>query len=379
MTGMERSVFPWRQALLPVITIIVLVVLKGMAAPMYTTATGRFPAMMVEVMASRTLLIFRAPAGYYEDLFRANRPDWGRVGVTKFVPDAFRIRRFRPNLTTVADSPKIISPTNRFGYTGPDWPLIKHPGTRRIAVFGDSITQGFGLSLDQTFVSLLASRLNADRAPDRQQFEFLNFAVPSYQFPGIMDVALQDAPQFQPDVYVLMLTELSVYRSWDNHLMYLAQTGVDPKYDFVRKIIGDANARQTDDATTLNAKFAPYRMSMIRQTILEMKTNSEQHHAQFLVVLVPGVEDADISRQRFAGIPELLSSMNTTYIDLSDTFTGSLDRQSIRLSRIDTHPNPQGDEMIYEALYDKLRANPEAWSELVGPAVRNDAQVAHRK
>ena len=379
MTRMEKSVFRWRQALLPVITIIVLVILKGLSTPMYSTATGRFPAMMIEVMASRTLLIFRAPAGYYEDLNRASRPDWGRIGGAKYLPDAFRIRRFRPNLTTVADSPRIISPTNRFGYTGPDWQLIKPPGTRRIAVFGDSITQGLGLSSDQTFVSLLASRLNADRVPNQQHFEFLNFAVPAYQFPGIMDVALQDAPQFQPDVYVLMLTELSVYRSWDNHLVYLTQTGVDPKYDFVRKIISESNARQTDDVTTLNAKFAPYRMSMIRQNILKMKDNAEQHHAQFLVVLVPGVEDADISRQRFAGIPELLSSMNITYIDLSDTFTGMLDRQSIRLSRVDTHPNPRGDEMIYEALYSKLRANPEAWSKLVGPTVRNDAQIARRK
>ena len=42
---------------------------------MYATALGRFPAMMIEVMASRTLLLAWSPAGYYEDLFNAGHID----------------------------------------------------------------------------------------------------------------------------------------------------------------------------------------------------------------------------------------------------------------------------------------------------------------
>jgi lysophospholipase L1-like esterase len=360
------SILSWRLALLPTLSIVVLVTLKGLAAPVYTTALGRLPAMMIEIMASRPLYFGWMPTGYYEQVFWPDQDNWQEHWGTEFVPDAFRVLRMKPNLASVTPEPVTNSPTNRFGYAGPQWTLIKRPDTRRVAILGDSIAQGYGLNSSQNFVNLLADRLNADNSPHRQQLEFLNFAVPGYELTQTMDVALQDAPQFQPDVYVLMLTELSVYRPWDAHLIYLVQSGVDPKYDFLRETVREASAKRSDDESMLSAKFAPYRMSIIRQTILNMKVNAEQHHAQFIVVLTPTVEDADLSNDRFAGIPELLSSMNITFVDLSNTFSGILDRKSIRLNGADIHPNEKGDEMIYEALYEKLRANPDAWSKLVG-------------
>ena len=378
MTKLKKHRASWRQALLPSITIVLLVLLKSVATPMYATVSGHFPAMMIEIMASRSILFFQSPAGYYEKLLTPGHNDWKTVGVT-FVPDAFRGRRLQPNLASATVWPATNSPTNRFGYVGPDWTLNKPPDTRRVAVLGDSVTQGVGVDSDQSFVTLLANRLNADQSPHRKQFEFLNFAVSGYESEQIMDVALHDVPQFQPDLYILMLTELPVYRSWDRHLIYLVQTGADPKYDFLRQILTEANAKQTDDQATLDAKFAPFRISVLRQTILTMKTNADQRHAQFLVVLVPAGEDADISRLRFGGIPELLSSMNITFVDLSDTFSGILDRQSIRLGRMDVHPNVRGHEMIYESLYERLRANPEAWSKLVGPAFADNQYSVPRQ
>ena len=127
------------------------------------------------------------------------------------------------------------------------------------------------------------------------------------------------------------------------------------------------HAKQSDNEATLSAKLAPLRMSIIGQTLMKMKSNAEQHQAQFLRGLLPSVEDADISRRRFAGIPELLSGMNIKFIDLSDTFTGMLDRQSIRMSRTDVHPNPRGHELLCDSFYAKFRANPDAWSKLVDP------------
>ena len=230
------------------------------------------------------------------------------------------------------------------------------------------------MNSDQNFVTLLQDRLNVNHSPHQQRFELLNFAVLGYHLTEIMDVALHDAPQFHPDVYVLMLTELSAYRTWDNNLIFLVQSGADLKYNFLRETVHEANAKQTDDDATLTAKFAPYRMSIIRQAISTMKTNADQHNAQFIVVLVPTIEEADIARRRFAGVPELLSSMNIPFVDLSDTFSGVLDRQSIRLGRNDIHPNAAGDEMISESLYEKLRANPETWPILVGPAYVKNSQ-----
>lgn len=276
----------------------------------------------------------------------------------------------RPDLASVTAVPATKSPTNRFGYTGPEWAISKRPETRRVAILGDSIAQGFGVDIDQNFVTLLGNRLNADHPAGGDQLEFLNFAVPGYELTQTMDVALNDVPQFQPDAYVLVLTELSVYRPWDTHLIYLAQSGVDAKYDFMREVMRDAGAKQSDVKVKLSGKFAPYRMSVIRQCISVIKEDAEKHHAQFIVVLAPAVEDADLTKSRLDGIPELLSSMNVTYVDSSDAFNGMLERKSIRENGVDIHPNALGHKMIYESLYAKLRANPVAWSKLVGPILK---------
>jgi len=361
-----------RTALLPTTLIAALVMLKIVASPLYATQLGRFPAMMIEVMGSRSILFFWSPAGYYEQLFSASRMSKQQIlfGSSTFVPDAFRLRRLRPNLANVTDWKATDTPVNRYGYIGPNWTQAKPPGTRRVAVLGDSVPEGYGVNMDQGFVHLLADRLNnatASQAPG-QRFEFLNFSVSGYELTQMMDVAARDVPQFHPDVYVVVLTELSTYRGWDSHLIYLVQSGVDLRYEFLRQYVKLANAQKTDDEATMSAKFAPYRMAIIRQALLTMQADAEQQGAKFLVVLLPTVEDADIAERRFAGVPQLLASSNIKFIDLSDTFTGTLNRESMRLTQTDVHPNPIGHVMICDKLYAKLRTDRDAWSELVGTA-----------
>ena len=227
------------------------------------------------------------------------------------------------------------------------------------------------MDVDQNFVTLLLETASMrGQAAQGGQFEFLNFSVPGYDLTQTMDVALNDVPQFQPDVYVLVLTELSVYRPWDTHLIYFAQSGADAKYDFLRQVMREAGAKQSDIKVKLSGKFAPYRMSVIRQSIQAIKDDAEKHNAQFIVVLAPAVETADLAKRRFDGIPELLSSMNVTDVDASEAFNGMLDRKSLRENGVDIHPNALGHKMICESLYAKLRVNPDAWSKLVGPALK---------
>lgn len=369
MKAIPQNTISWRLAVFVTSTIIMLAAFKRLAVPLYATAPGRFPAKIIEIMGSRSILFDWSPAGYYEDLFAGNRPDkrqiWFRTST--FIPDDFRIRRLRPNLRNVTDWQAEDTPVNRFGYIGPDWSISKPANIRRVAVLGDSVPEGFGVNMNQGFIHLLENRLNQAMTSRQssERFEFLNFSVSGYHLTQMMDVALNDTQQFQPDAYMAVLTELSVYRGWDTHWVYLAQSGVDPKYEFLREAQSRANAQKSDDEAVLSAKFAPFRTSIISQTIAGMQKYAEAHGAQFVVVLLPAVEDVDIAKRRFIGMPELLSSMKVTFVDLSDTFTPLLDRESIRLSRTDVHPNPLGHRIICDSLYAKLRANADAWSKLV--------------
>lgn len=378
MTTPRSNVIFTRSALLSTTTIIVLVFLRVVSINLFTTTFGRFPAMMIEVMASRTMTFGWSPAGYYEELFVTGRFDRQLVFFKSgtFIPDTYRIRRLKPDLPKVTEWNTDYDPVNRFGYIGPQWSLSKQPNTRRVAVLGDSITEGYGVDMNQDFIYLLANRLDGIAAAQgsAQRYEFLNFAVSAYHVTQVTDVALNDVPPFHPDVYVVVLTALSVYRGWDTHLIYLAQNGIDPKYDFMKNALSQAGARSEDDEATLSAKLTPFRMSVLRQALLTMKANAEKNDAQFLVILMPSVDEADIDSRRFEEIPSFLSSMGVSFVDLSDTYAQVLDRSHIRLSETDIHPNQRGHEMICDNLYKKLRANPDAWSKLAGPALSDSRQ-----
>lgn len=372
----------WRDAVLTGITLAGLVILQSGATTIYTMPHGRFSAMMIELMGSRAILFNPGITGYYERIFNAKgrtedqrQAKW--LGNDR-VYDPFRVYRLRPNLKNLGEWWATDAPTNSFGFVGREWFLHKPLNTRRVALLGDSVTEGYGVNLNQTFGALLENRLNATRPYGAsQRFEVMSFSVGGYHLTQILDVAVEDAPRFEPDVYMLALTELSVFRSWDTHLVDMIALGIDPKYEFLRETVHRAGASRKDDSPTLYAKLAPFRIAVVRELLLEMKSNAERHHAQFIVLLVPALEDADLTKKRFEGIPELLASLDITTVNLLDTFDRVPDVVSLRNSRSDVHPNVQGHAMIAENLYAKLKTQPNAWSALVGetPGVRRQAST----
>jgi hypothetical protein len=51
--------------------------------------------------------------------------------------------------------------TNRLGFRGPDFPIHRTPGLKRILVFGNSFTYGWGVDFEQTWPHLLEQELSA--------------------------------------------------------------------------------------------------------------------------------------------------------------------------------------------------------------------------
>jgi lysophospholipase L1-like esterase len=352
----------WRDAALILLSLAALLVFAWVAPAIYTSRLGRFPATMLAVARSRAVLDNAGVTGYYERLFeatpqqQANRLSYSRIF------DPYRLTRIRPH----ADSS-----INRFGFFGPEYSLPKPPNTRRIALLGDSLTQGAYIRFDKTYGCLLQDRMNATLRNDGyQRYEIVNLAVGGYEITQILDVALVDAPRFEPDVFVLALTELSVCRNWDVHLVQLIQRGFDPKYDFLRDVIRQAGAAKDDDSLTLFAKLAPYRIPVLRESLIRMKTQAALEHATFIVVLLPSVEEGNLCQKRFDGIPELLASLNIPVIDVLDTFQGVLNLDSLRTDPRDVHPSAKGHAMIFENLYARLTARSEIWESLTGAPQR---------
>ncbi len=376
-SSLSRDVF-WREAAISVVTLVALVGAAWAAPGVFARQHGRLPATTVGIMRSRAVLYNPGVTGYYERLFGTPNfmfmSDAEYERLTSRLPDviydhSFRIRHFRKNLKNLRSSgqPQGLT-TNSVGFLGPERSFEKAPGTRRIAVLGDSIAQGWGADQNHSFASVLENKLNANSPKDAPPpFEVLNFAARGYVLTQTLDVAEEEVPRFHPDICLLALTELAVSRNWDEHFTRVIQLGIDPKYDFLKETIKESGVSRTDPALTILGKLAPYRMSVVRGALSAIKAREAQDHVAFFVVLVPTLEDGSMAKNRFAGIRELLASLDIPVVDLLNTFDRFLDVEPLRINPFDVHPNVRGHALIAQNLYNKLRARPDLWADLQGP------------
>ena len=91
---------------------------------------------------------------------------------------------------------------NAEGLRGPETPVAKPPGVRRVAVLGDSIAFGYWVEDEDAFPRQLETLLNqAGRAMGR--VEVLNFGVPGYNLEQEIELLRTKALAFQPDLVVV--------------------------------------------------------------------------------------------------------------------------------------------------------------------------------
>jgi hypothetical protein len=349
----------WFRAAVTSLCLVGLVALADAAGPLYGTARGRLAATLISVMRSREILDNPGVSGYYERLLAKT----GSMEKMYIFDRSFRVFRFKPNLTWEHD----LVTTNSFGMVGAECTLEKPAGTRRIALLGGSLSSGHMVHADQTYGTLLEKRLNEDHAAGPgERFELLNFACVAYTLTQVLDVAVEDVPRFHPDVYLVDVNELGVYRQWDRHLVQVIQQGIDPKYDFLRETIRLAGASATEDPLVLHGKLAPYRIPVLREVLLRLRDAVARQNASLIVILVPSIEVGDLSKNRVEGIKGLLASLHITVVDLLDTYDGFLDTAPLAAYRGDVHPNARGHALIFQNLYAKLRARPDVWKVLTG-------------
>jgi hypothetical protein len=257
--------------------------------------------------------------------------------------------------------------TNSFGLADREYSLEKPPGTRRLALLGDSVSRGQGAPFLGNYESLLENTLNQSHTnAGTRRFEILNFAVGSYNITQSMDVALEKVPPFDADVYVVGLTHLSVYRRWGQHIALLMHGGIDLKYDYLRQVARDAGLDPREPIGVFDAKLARFRLPTVRWALEQIKRHAEERGAQVLVLLVPIVDKSGAVQESFLGVREMLTELDLVWIDLLDSFQSLDDLAAYRVSAVDSHPNAEGHRLLYERLYEKLRTNPQAWQIVTG-------------
>ncbi|MBX9696168.1 MAG: SGNH/GDSL hydrolase family protein [Cyanobacteria bacterium] len=92
------------------------------------------------------------------------------------------------------------SRTNSDGFRDSEWTLAKPPGTKRIAILGDSMAEGYQVSLDETFGKLLERKLNQN---GKEKFEVMNFGMSGFSTVQELYCFKEKALKYKPDICIL--------------------------------------------------------------------------------------------------------------------------------------------------------------------------------
>lgn len=301
-------------------------------------------------------------AGYYEGLLNegarvsrmnprlgsgAEVPLWGIGSPERRSRDDFLVYDMNPNVHLEGALPLL---TNSEGLADKEYSRARRPGVRRIALIGDSIARGQGAPPGRSFEARLEEDLALHAPCPGPPPEIINFAVSGYQITQLLDVLPTRARAFNPDVYAIALTEISVSRRWSDHLTTIIRQGRDPKYPFLEKVIRESRVSPTDPQRTMRAKLSRFRFDVFREVITQMKQLAAEDHANLVLLLVPSGRAIREVRENFAGVPELLRSLDVNVVNLLRTFAHVPDVSVVRVSDADIHPNAAGHALLFKAL-----------------------------
>jgi len=185
---------------------------------------------------------------------------------------------------------------NAGGFRGREYPPSPPPGVERIVVLGDSETFGFNLREEETFPSILESRLNARGG---RRFEALNFAAPGYNTANQLAVLRKRAIRYRPGIVVLM------YNFNDPEIgdPYLVLGRGLPSRSYLYLLaaylhkrataLPDLRARARTAVEYYHLLHASPYGEASRRLVLEMADFAQQHGACCVLVIDPHIADRE--------------------------------------------------------------------------------------
>lgn len=377
----------WRQVGVSLLILAVVLSLKWIAPS--AASFGPYAQRLSERLFWRGLNIEdreRGQNGYYEVLLNRGQQLSSRVTSNDFLRAAWQqqtdktpppiiepVRSFRSHVfapNTVQEFTDLH--TNSLGYPDREFALEKPPGTRRIAVLGDSTTRGFGARYGQGWEPQLEDRLNAQNRSDQvSRFELMNFAVDGYRITQVLDTALEDVRPFKPDVYLVVFSEKMISRSlWSSHLSQLIRGRRDLKYPFLRDTVAEAGVAAGDRVSRSRAMLEGARVKTIDWALREIQDAARHDGATVVVAMIPTITRWGSYDEAFGPLYPVFDSLGIPLVDALDAFDGQADLEALRFKneyfQVDPHPNEAGYAILFERLYAKILANPTTRSAILG-------------
>ncbi len=342
------------------------------------TALFALGALLISLSGAELALRAYEHASAPPDLRALHRP----------LPDREWLYGLRPGAEVVLDEPReVVYRINADGFRGPLYERAKPHGAFRIAVLGDSLAFGYGVSADDTFSSRLERRLRRGTPasdPNVPHFQVLNLGVNGYNAYNEAALFRGLGGRYQPD---LVLVQFCINDLNDPTLHFDASTqlalGSLPEAAFpnpgarsvptqpglcgrlrlcarISSLLGDGpeQIRNRVWAAALSPRDEPQHTaewSWLRRRYREIARTSGELGAGFGVVVFPYQSQVEGNRRAYAqrALRRMAEEEGWAIVDLLPAFRRAA-RAGRRLFLDAWHPTPAGHAVAAAAIERKL-------------------------
>lgn len=233
--------------------------------------------------------------------------------------------------------------TNRWGFRDFDYDSMEKPeNTLRIAFAGDSITLGFSVGAQETFVRQF--EVQANRVDSKPRIQALNFGVDGYHALQIFELVRTKVLAFSPDivVYTMCLNDFDFKDSSGSKSRYFKK----PKSWFLYRM--DKLYRKLS-RTEFHLYNFQKNKTLVLQTLLDVKDMLEKAGVDFQIIVLPIFQGRSFDEYPIRQMHEELGGFfvenGIRYVDLLEPF--SQQEQPPEYFSLDIwHPNAEGHRFI---------------------------------
>jgi len=266
---------------------------------------------------------------------------------------------------------------NSEGYHDIEHTIAKPVNTTRIVVIGDSITEGIGVTFNETYAKVLEKLLNNNS--DNKKFEVINFGLARYSIVQYKEVLKMKAMKYDPDIIVIgyflndplfeepFVNYLKEITNYETDVLTLKEsnapircwTDILTKKLALKSSFFDLITKKTRDITKTNfyenihSNICSW--SNVVSSFKDIKDMSEPKNIPVYLVIFPLIED--LNAYPFEDIHTKVSleaeKNGFTVIDLLDNFKSF--KGELKSDPSDNiHPNKEGHLIVANRLYEEI-------------------------
>ncbi len=306
-----------------------------------------------------------AEAGYYDKLIEGDEGNTIGIGgksVKKMVKKNPYVnayfyqnnivnRRMKPNLNIIGLDHNFQS--NSFGIRDKEYLYKKPQGTKRLALLGSSYQMGSGVDNDEVFEAIAEEKMNRELTDSiNKKFEIFNFAAGGYYL--LQHIELINTTVFQYDMdAVAYFAHTDERGKVIKDFALIIKKELPLKYPFLENIVKESGVKPYMSMLQIKEMLTPYSDTIMKWGYIEIAKQCKKNNAiPVWVFMETTTEFVDL--KEFNELKEYAESLGFVTIDLRDTY-GKLDRNEIRISELNTHPNVLGHRLIAEKFYKELK------------------------